>query len=52
MCTSAKSFGHHSHISLGIADGVIAGLGIQGYEMALHCLVRSWPGRFSCSLLL
>lgn len=34
-----EEFRHHSYIS-GIADGVIAGLGIQGYEMALHYLVR------------
>ena len=35
---SAKSFA--TTCISGIADGVIAGLGIQGYEMALHYLVR------------
>ena len=43
-----EEFRHHSYIS-GIADGVIAGLGIQGYEMAhYHRLARVMqdiPGR-------
>ena len=34
-----ESFRHHSYVSLR-ADGVIAGCGVQGYELALHRLVR------------
>ena len=37
-CTSAKRFA--TTPTSGIADGVLSGLGIQGYEMALHYLVR------------
>ncbi|GAB3344327.1 type II 3-dehydroquinate dehydratase [Modestobacter lapidis] len=32
-----ESFRHHSYVS-GIADGVIVGLGVQGYELALRYL--------------
>ena len=32
-----EEFRHHSHVS-GVADGVIAGLGVQGYVLALHWL--------------
>ena len=32
-----EQFRHHSFIS-GVADGVIAGLGVQGYELALRYL--------------
>ena len=32
-----EEFRHHSYVS-GIADGVIAGLGVQGYELALRYL--------------
>ena len=34
-----ESFRHHSYVSLR-ADGVIAGLGTQGYELALRRLAR------------
>ncbi len=34
-----ESFRHHSHVSLR-ADGVIAGCGAQGYELALLRLIR------------
>jgi len=37
MCTTAKSFGHHSYISA-VATGVIVGLGVQGYVLALRYL--------------
>ena len=32
-----EEFRHHSHVSR-VADGVIAGLGVQGYELALRYL--------------
>jgi 3-dehydroquinate dehydratase-2 len=32
-----EEFRHHSYVS-GVADGVIAGLGVQGYVLALHWL--------------
>jgi 3-dehydroquinate dehydratase-2 len=32
-----EEFRHHSYVS-GVADGVIAGLGVQGYLLALHWL--------------
>jgi 3-dehydroquinate dehydratase II len=32
-----EQFRHHSFVS-GVADGVIAGLGVQGYELALRYL--------------
>jgi 3-dehydroquinate dehydratase-2 len=32
-----EEFRHHSYVS-GVADGVIAGLGVQGYELALRYL--------------
>jgi 3-dehydroquinate dehydratase-2 len=32
-----EAFRHHSYVS-GVADGVIAGLGIAGYELALRYL--------------
>jgi 3-dehydroquinate dehydratase-2 len=32
-----EQFRHHSYVS-GVADGVIAGLGVQGYELALRYL--------------
>ena len=32
-----EAFRHHSYVS-GVADGVIAGLGVQGYELALRYL--------------
>ena len=32
-----ESFRHHSYVS-GVADGVIAGLGVVGYELALRYL--------------
>ncbi|SJN14325.1 3-dehydroquinate dehydratase II [Halomonas citrativorans] len=35
-----ESFRHHSYISLR-ADGVIAGLGIQGYLAALEAIIRT-----------
>lgn len=38
-----ESFRHHSFISAR-ADGVIAGFGTQGYELALHRLQRLIPG--------
>ena len=34
-----ESFRHHSHVSLR-ADGVIAGCGLQGYELALSRVAR------------
>jgi 3-dehydroquinate dehydratase II len=34
-----EEFRHHSYVS-GVADGVIAGLGVQGYELALRYLVE------------
>ncbi|MFC3693749.1 type II 3-dehydroquinate dehydratase [Chenggangzhangella methanolivorans] len=34
-----ESYRHHSYISA-VADGVIVGLGIDGYEFALHALAR------------
>ncbi|MCW2508570.1 MAG: 3-dehydroquinate dehydratase, type [Modestobacter sp.] len=33
-----EEFRHHSYVSA-VADGVIAGLGVQGYELALRYLV-------------
>lgn len=38
-----EEFRHHSYIS-GIADGVIAGLGVQGYGAALRFLVGRYKG--------
>lgn len=35
-----ESFRHHSYISLR-ADGVIAGLGIQGYQIALNAVLQN-----------
>ncbi|MCA1772554.1 MAG: type II 3-dehydroquinate dehydratase [Halomonas sp.] len=35
-----ESFRHHSYVSLR-ADGVIAGLGTQGYQAALDAIIRS-----------
>ncbi len=32
-----EEFRHHSYVS-GVADGVIAGLGVQGYQLALRWL--------------
>jgi 3-dehydroquinate dehydratase II len=32
-----EEFRHHSYVS-GVAEGVIAGLGVQGYVLALHWL--------------
>jgi 3-dehydroquinate dehydratase-2 len=34
-----EEFRHHSYVS-GVADGVIAGLGVQGYVLALGWLVQ------------
>tara|TARA_R110000751_G_scaffold42958_2_gene99378 strand:+ start:65 stop:505 length:441 start_codon:yes stop_codon:yes gene_type:complete len=34
-----ESFRHHSYVSLR-ADGVIAGLGVQGYEAALQAVIH------------
>ena len=34
-----ETFRHHSYVSLR-ADGVLAGLGTQGYELALRRLAR------------
>lgn len=34
-----ESFRHHSYVSLR-ADGVLAGCGVQGYELALQRLIR------------
>jgi 3-dehydroquinate dehydratase-2 len=34
-----ESFRHHSYVSA-VADGVIMGLGVEGYEFALHALAR------------
>ncbi len=34
-----ESFRHHSYVSLG-AKGVICGLGVQGYELALEALAN------------
>ncbi len=34
-----EEFRHHSYVSR-VADGVIAGLGVQGYELALRYLAR------------
>jgi 3-dehydroquinate dehydratase-2 len=39
-----ESFRHHSFVSLR-ADGVIAGFGTQGYELALHRLARLIDGK-------
>lgn len=38
-----ESFRHHSHLSA-IATGVIVGLGVQGYLLALRYLVDGYPG--------
>ncbi|WP_417685046.1 type II 3-dehydroquinate dehydratase [Roseibium sp.] len=38
-----ESFRHHSYVSLA-ATGVIAGCGTQGYELALHRLLRLVQG--------
>lgn len=35
-----ESFRHHSYVSLR-ADGVIAGLGTQGYQAALEAIIKS-----------
>jgi len=37
-----EEFRHHSHIS-GVATGVIAGLGVQGYVLALRYLAAQAP---------
>jgi 3-dehydroquinate dehydratase-2 len=34
-----ESFRHHSYVSLG-AKGVICGLGVQGYELALEAMAK------------
>ena len=34
-----ESFRHHSYVSLG-ANGVICGLGVQGYELALEAMAK------------
>ncbi len=34
-----ESFRHHSYVSLG-AKGVICGLGVQGYELALEAMAN------------
>ena len=34
-----ESFRHHSHVS-GRAEGVIAGFGVQGYELAMLRMIR------------
>jgi 3-dehydroquinate dehydratase-2 len=34
-----ESFRHHSHVSTR-ADGVIAGFGVQGYELAMARMIR------------
>ena len=39
-----EEFRHHSFVSLR-ADGVIAGLGTQGYLLALHCIARLIDGK-------
>src|SRR5688500_15775257 len=39
-----ESFRHHSYVSLR-ADGVIAGLGTQGYQLALRRLARLIDGK-------
>ena len=36
-----EEFRHHSYVS-GVADGVIAGLGVQGYVLALRWLAERW----------
>ncbi|WP_083007694.1 type II 3-dehydroquinate dehydratase [Halomonas sp. GT] len=36
-----EAFRHHSYVSLR-ADGVIAGLGVQGYRAALDAVLVSW----------
>lgn len=38
-----ESFRHHSHLSA-IATGVIVGLGVQGYLLALRYLADGYPG--------
>ena len=38
-----EAFRHHSYVSLR-ADGVIAGLGTQGYQLALHRVARLLDG--------
>ena len=38
-----EAFRHHSYVSLR-ADGVIAGCGVQGYELALRRLARLLAG--------
>lgn len=38
---SRESFRHHSYLS-GIAKGVISGLGAQGYELALHAIIKEF----------
>ncbi len=37
-----EAFRHHSYVSA-VADGVIAGLGVQGYELALRYLAAKLP---------
>lgn len=39
-----EPFRHHSYVS-GVATGVIAGLGLQGYAAAIRALARIIPGR-------
>ncbi|MBE0975204.1 type II 3-dehydroquinate dehydratase, partial [Escherichia coli] len=34
------AFGHHSHVSA-VADGVIAGAGVQGYALAVDWLATT-----------
>lgn len=38
-----ESFRHHSYVSA-VAKGVICGLGVQGYRLALQALVGLTPG--------
>ncbi|WP_346796869.1 type II 3-dehydroquinate dehydratase [Halomonas sp. Bachu 37] len=39
-----ESFRHHSYVSLR-ADGVIAGLGVQGYQAALDAILAAGQGK-------
>ncbi|MGY1749487.1 type II 3-dehydroquinate dehydratase [Modestobacter sp. SYSU DS0511] len=39
-----EEFRHHSYVSR-VADGVIAGLGVQGYELALRYLAAQGAGK-------
>lgn len=38
-----ESFRHHSYIS-GVAEGVICGLGVEGYRLALQALAQKLKG--------